>query len=87
MCLSDIGRVIDVDVDRHAARVEVDSRTVGVSTVALGLDAAPLAVGDWLVVHTGLAVDRLDDADARQILEARAELARAARPDSGKEST
>jgi len=87
MCLSDVGRVVHVDVDRHAVRVEVDTRTVDVSTVALGLDAPPLAVGDWLVVHTGLAVGRLDDAEARQILAARAEFALAARPDSGKDST
>jgi hydrogenase assembly chaperone HypC/HupF len=75
MCLSDVGRVVDVDVVHRAATVDVAGRTIGVSTVTLGLDAPPVAVGDWLIVHTGLAVGRLDDDEARAVLAARAELA------------
>lgn len=87
MCLSDIGRVVDVDIDRHAAQVDVEGRSVDVSTVALGLDTAPVAVGDWLVIHTGLAVGRLDDEEAERISAAREELTRPTRPTTGEEST
>jgi len=74
MCLSDLGRVVSFDAGRYEARVDVDGRLVDVSTVALGLDEPPPRIGDWLVVHTGLAVERLTDAQARQVFGARAGL-------------
>jgi hydrogenase expression/formation protein HypC len=73
MCLSDLGRVVEVDAERHSVSVDVGDRIVPVSTVTLGLDAPPPAVGDWLVVHTGFAVERLDEAAATDILQARQE--------------
>ncbi len=53
--------------------VDIGDRIVAVSTVTLGLDAPPPDVGDWLVVHTGFAVERLDEAAATNILHARQE--------------
>ena len=73
MCLSDIGQVTEVGPTRYSAVVDVDGRTVAVSTVALGIDEPDVEVDDWLVVHTGLAVERLAEADARRILDARRE--------------
>lgn len=73
MCLSDVGRVTSVGPARFSATVHIGGRDVAVSTVALGLDEPAVEVDDWLVVHTGLAVERLDESDARQILDARAE--------------
>jgi len=58
----------------RTASVEIGTRAVEVSTVALGLDGPPVEAGAWLVVHTGLAVERLNEEDARRILGARAEL-------------
>lgn len=83
MCLSDVGRVVAVDAERHSARLDVGDRTFDVSTVALGLDAPPVAVGDWLVVHTGLAVERLDPDAARRVVASRTRLASSATTDSG----
>jgi hydrogenase assembly chaperone HypC/HupF len=74
MCLSDIGRVVEVDRARHAARVEITGTTAEVSTLVLDLDGRPVEVGAWLVIHTGLAVERLTDRDARRVLGARAAL-------------
>lgn len=73
MCLSDIGRVTAVGPARYSAIVDVDGHPVAVSTVALGLDEPDVAVDDWLVVHTGLAVERLAEGEARRILDARHE--------------
>jgi len=73
MCLSDVGRVVGGDAERHSVSVDLGSRIVSVSTVTLGLDAAPPAIGDWLVIHTGFAVERLSGAAATQILQARQE--------------
>jgi hydrogenase maturation factor len=76
MCLSDLGRVVSFDVGRYQATVDVDGRLVDVSTVALGLDEPPPRMGDWLVIHTGLAVERLTGAQAAEVLGARDGLTR-----------
>lgn len=59
MCMSEVGRVVEIR-DRAEAVVDVDGRVRTVSTVALVLDGAPPAPGDWLLVHTGFAVEVLD---------------------------
>lgn len=84
MCLSELGRVVAVDPERRSATVDADGRVVRVSTVTLGLDEPPPALGDWLVVHTGFAVERLDEAAARDILRTRRALSRSA-PDGDPE--
>ncbi len=75
MCLSDLGRVVGVDEARHSARVDLGDRVIEVSTVTLGLDGPQAAVGDWLVVHTGFAVERLTVEAAADIQHARRVLA------------
>lgn len=75
MCLSDLGRVVDVDEARHSVSVDVGDRVIQVSTVTLGLDGPSPAIGDWLVVHTGFAVERLTEAAADDIQQARRGLA------------
>jgi len=39
----------------------------------LALDGPPPAIGEWLVVHSGYAIDRVDPAEADEVV---AELAR-----------
>lgn len=74
MCLSDVARVIRHDPDSYEAVVDIDGRTTHVSTVALGLDSPRMSAGDWIVVHTGLAVERLSPDEAELILRARKDL-------------
>jgi hydrogenase assembly chaperone HypC/HupF len=74
VCLSDLGRVVDVDPGRRCASVDIGGRVIEVSTVTLGLDEPQPAVGDWLVVHTGFAVERLSATAAAEIHHARHEL-------------
>jgi hydrogenase assembly chaperone HypC/HupF len=74
MCLSDVARVIHHDPETYGALVDIDGRSAQVSTITLGLDAPALSPGDWLVIHTGLAVERLSEAEADEILRSREEL-------------
>lgn len=75
MCLSDVGPVLSVDDGTGFAEVGLAGRTIAVSLAPLLLEGVEVAPGDWLLVHTGLAVELLDAADAAEIVASRAELA------------
>ncbi|MBW3534246.1 MAG: HypC/HybG/HupF family hydrogenase formation chaperone [Gemmatimonadetes bacterium] len=68
MCLGIPGQVkAFVDPDRQIAKVDVSGvrRNVNVALVLPdGLD-----VGDWVLVHVGFAMARIDEAEARDTLE------------------
>lgn len=81
MCLSDLASIVEYDPTNLRALVDLDGRQVFVSTIALGLDPPALERGDWLVVHTGLALEKIADEDARRIQSARDELANGPRED------
>jgi hydrogenase expression/formation protein HypC len=66
MCVNRIGQVRATD--GTVAVVAFDGAARDVPLVALGDEAAPVAPGDWLLVHTGLAVRRLDPAGAAELL-------------------
>jgi hydrogenase expression/formation protein HypC len=66
MCLGDIVRL---DTVSGAAGVgHVGEREVPVSLVTLD---EPVAAGDWVVVHSGFALQRLDPAEAAEALSIR----------------
>ena len=73
MCLESPARVVAVDADGRSATVDM-YRGTG-RTLLLTLDAGdePVAPGDWLLVHSGLAVARLDPGEAHELLELIAE--------------
>ena len=60
MCLAEIGRVSSL-AGKAAAEVTVGDRVKQVSLLTLD---GPVDVGDWLVVHSGFALHRLDPAEA-----------------------
>ncbi|GGC17434.1 HypC/HybG/HupF family hydrogenase formation chaperone [Cellulomonas carbonis] len=67
MCVGEVVRVREVLPGRH---VVVDgARTLRVSLLALD---GPVVEGDWLLVHAGLALERLTDDEARDALALRA---------------
>lgn len=66
MCTSQVGRVLEVR-DRAEAVVEVDGAPRLVSTVALVLEGTPPAPGDWLLIHTGFAIEVLDAAEVGEL--------------------
>ena len=74
MCLADVGTVLVLDDTAGTARVRMGDREIDVSLAPLVLTGVAPEVGDWLVVHTGLAVEVLDPDEAGRIRDARAEL-------------
>jgi hydrogenase expression/formation protein HypC len=66
MCLGVPGQILDViESPLRMGRVAFGS-TVKEISLACVPEAAP---GDWVVVHAGLALDQLDEAEARYMLE------------------
>ncbi|MDE2130636.1 MAG: HypC/HybG/HupF family hydrogenase formation chaperone [Betaproteobacteria bacterium] len=77
MCLGIPGRIVDI-VDAHAclATVEVSGvrRQVNIACV-VDADHPPVScVGDWVLVHVGFAMSRIDADEARKTLDLLAEL-------------
>lgn len=67
MCVGVPAQVVAVDEPR-AGMVVVESRGTR-RTVDAGLFAEddPLTVGDWVLVHMGVAMERIDEAESSEI--------------------
>jgi len=80
MCLGIPGRIVAVP-DRAAGLATVDVSGVrrDVSVALVDEPEAPILEGDWVLVHVGFALARIDEDDAREtlaLLERGAELQR-----------
>ena len=67
MCLGIPGEVVDiVDAGHHLATVDVSGvrRTISLALLA----DEPAQVGDWVLVHVGFALSRIDQAEAEATL-------------------
>lgn len=74
MCLGLPGCVVEVGSgDFPSAVVEVAGARRVVQTGLL-TDDSPVAVGDWLLIHVGFALARLDEEEAARALDFLAEL-------------
>ena len=70
MCLGIPGQVIElVDRDAGLARVDISGVRREVSVALVDEPTAPLRVGDWVLIHVGFALARIDEDDARETLE------------------
>ena len=65
MCTSRFHQVVEVIDQDTVLVVDVDG-TTHVSSL-LALDGPRPVIGEWLVVHSGYAIDRVDDADAESV--------------------
>lgn len=69
MCLGIPGQVVEmVDADNHIAKVDVSGVRRNIS-VRLLADQG-LSVDDWVLVHVGFAMARIDEDEARMTLDA-----------------
>ena len=74
MCLGIPGQIVElVDEQHHIAKAEVSGvrRNVNVGLLAEGPDA--VGVGDWVLIHVGFAMSKIDEHEAkatREFLEA-----------------
>lgn len=66
MCLGVPGRITELDRTTATARVDVLGATREVSVL---LVADEVAEGDWVVVHVGFAIGRVDEDEARRTLD------------------
>ena len=82
MCLGVAGRIIEAPDAAGTAGVAVGGRARDVSCVVL-LDDGPVEVGQWVLIHMGVAIARLDETEARDVLGA-AEEAGPPVPESGR---
>ena len=70
MCLGIPGQVVQiVDVDEHKAIAEVEGvrREINVGLV-MG-DEGGLSVGDWVLIHVGFAMSKIDEEEAARTLD------------------
>jgi hydrogenase expression/formation protein HypC len=74
MCLTVAGEVLSVDAAAGTAVVDTGGRRMAISLAPIVLDGGRVAAGDWVLIHTGLAVAVLDEHEAREILDAAAAL-------------
>jgi hydrogenase expression/formation protein HypC len=68
MCLGIPGQVVDiVDAEQHLAKVDVNGvrRTISVRLLADEV----LSVGDWVLVHVGFAMSKIDEREAALTLD------------------
>ena len=66
MCLGIPGQIVEfVDAQHHIAKVDVSGvrRNVNVGLLVTGPDA--VALGDWVLIHVGFAMSKIDEEEAR----------------------
>ncbi|MFO7572922.1 MAG: HypC/HybG/HupF family hydrogenase formation chaperone [Gaiellaceae bacterium] len=70
MCLGIPGQIVEV-VDREGGLATVDISGVrrSVSVALVDEPAAPIEDGDWVLIHVGFALARIDEEQARETLE------------------
>jgi hydrogenase expression/formation protein HypC len=68
MCLGIPGQIVEiVDAEQHLATVEVSGVRRVISVVLLS--EQDLNVEDWVLVHVGFAMAKIDEAEAKLTLE------------------
>ena len=70
MCLGFPGKIIEMD--DFGAVVDIDGTTREISMMMLADD---VALGDYVMVHAGFAIAKMDEAEALKTLEALREIA------------
>lgn len=65
MCLGIPGRVVALRDNPHLATVDVLGEE---TTINIGMLEEPIEAGDYVLIHVGFAMSRIDPAEARQAL-------------------
>lgn len=77
MCLGIPGQILEItDADNSMAKVDVSGVRREVNIACIVDDGHPLdsCVGDWVLVHVGFAMSRIDEEEAAKTLAILAEL-------------
>ena len=69
MCLAIPGRIVEIlDKDLQLAKVEVSGVRRNIHIGLVDDETAPIEVGDWVLIHVGFAMSRIDEAEAQRTL-------------------
>ena len=67
MCLGIPGQIVEmVDSELQIAKVDVSGVRRNVCIALLAGDGDPVALGDWVLIHVGFALAKIDEEEARQ---------------------
>lgn len=66
MCLSVVAKIEEI-LENGEAIANIDNVR---KTINLGIMASEIEVGDYVLIHTGFAIAKIDEEKANQILEA-----------------
>jgi len=70
MCLGIPGRVVEiVDEPNQIAKVDVSGVRRNVSVGLLAFEGEQVRPGDWVLIHVGFAIARVDEVEAASTLE------------------
>ena len=65
MCLAIPGQIVEiVDADKRLARVDVAGVRRNVNIGLLDSDGSGALPGDWILIHVGFALSRIDEEEA-----------------------
>ena len=69
MCLAIPGQIVEiVDVEKRLARVNVVGVHRNVNIALLDSDGTGVVPGDWVLIHVGFAMSKVDEVEARATL-------------------
>jgi hydrogenase expression/formation protein HypC len=69
MCLGIPGRIVEIlDEDLQLAKAEVSGVRRNINIGLVNGDDEKVQVGDWVLIHVGFAMSRIDEAEAQSTL-------------------
>jgi len=78
MCLAIPGRIVELlDADLQLAKAEVGGVRRNINIGLVGDEANPIAVGDWVLIHVGFALSKIDEVEADLTLRALGQIGKA----------
>ncbi len=67
MCLGIPGQVIEiVDHEKSIAKVDVAGVRRNISTAVLDQEGDRVRIGDWVLIHVGFALSKIDEREAAE---------------------
>ena len=72
MCLGIPGKIVEItDTDRLLAMVDIGGvkREINIACIVDEDRSAASCLGDWVLVHVGFALNRMDEAEAQKTLD------------------
>ncbi len=78
MCLAIPGRIVEMlDDDLQLAKAEVGGVRRNINIGLVDDQTTPIRVGDWVLIHVGFAMSRIDEVEAESTLRALTQIGRA----------